>query len=125
HGGTVDKYVGDAVMAFWNAPLDDAQHALHATQAALEMQHAMRKLQPRFGGLGAPGLAMRVGLHSGPAIVGNMGSSLRFDYTALGDTVNLASRLEGANKYYGTPILLSAATAAALGDAVPMRVVDR
>ncbi|HVZ45646.1 MAG TPA: adenylate/guanylate cyclase domain-containing protein [Ramlibacter sp.] len=125
HGGTVDKYVGDAAMAFWNAPLDDPKHALHAVQAAIEMQEAMDKLQPRFRALGVEKLSMRVGVHSGPAIVGNMGSDLRFDYTALGDTVNLASRLEGANKHYGTRILLSASTAAALSGAVRLRQVDR
>jgi adenylate cyclase len=125
HGGTVDKYVGDAVMAFWNAPLDDRDHALHATQAAIGMQAAMARLQPRFRELGVEELHMRVGVHSGPAIVGNMGSDLRFDYTALGDTVNLASRLEGANKPYGTPILLSADTAAQLRGRIPLRLVDR
>jgi adenylate cyclase len=125
HGGTVDKYVGDAVMAFWNAPLDDAKHALHAVQAAVQMQEAMDALQPRFRALGVERLSMRVGVHTGPAIVGNMGSDLRFDYTALGDTVNLASRLEGANKHYGTRILLSASTAQALRGAVPLRQVDR
>ncbi|MBI5275659.1 MAG: adenylate/guanylate cyclase domain-containing protein [Burkholderiales bacterium] len=125
HGGTVDKYVGDAVMAFWNAPLDDNEHALHATQAAIGMQEAMHRLQPRFQEMGVEKLAMRVGVHSGPAIVGNMGSDLRFDYTALGDTVNLASRLEGANKPYGTPILVSASTAAQLRGKVRLRLVDR
>jgi len=125
HGGTVDKYVGDAVMAFWNAPLEDRQHALHATEAAIEMQTAMDKLQPRFREHGVEGLKMRVGVHSGPAIVGNMGSDLRFNYTAMGDTVNLASRLEGANKPYGTPILLSASTVEQLDGTVGLRLVDR
>jgi adenylate cyclase len=125
HGGTVDKYVGDAVMAFWNAPLPDPQHALHATQAAVEMQDAMDKLQPRFREHGIEGLKMRVGVHSGPAIVGNMGSDLRFNYTAMGDTVNLASRLEGANKPYGTAILVSASTAAQLQGEIGLRIVDR
>ena len=125
HGGTVDKFIGDSVMAFWGAPLDDAEHALHATQAATAMQQALDRLQPRFGALGTDRLVLRVGVHSGPAIVGNMGSDLRFEYTALGDTVNLASRLEAANKVYGTRILLSGATAQLLGGAVPLRRADR
>ena len=125
HHGTVDKFVGDAVMAFWGAPLDDDEHALNATQAAIEMQQVMQQLQPRFSTLGAAGVSMRVGLHSGPAIVGNMGSDLRFDYTALGDTVNLAARLEGANKAYGTGILLSSSTADLLRGRVGLRRVDK
>jgi len=124
-GGTVDKFVGDAVMAFWGAPLDDGEHALHGTQAAMEMQRTMDELQPRFAALGAPGVSMRVGVNSGPAIVGNMGSDLRFDYTALGDTVNLAARLEGANKAYGTGILVSSSTAELLRGRIPLRRVDR
>ena len=124
-GGTVDKFIGDAVMAFWGAPLDDAEHALHAVQAAIDMQRAMARLQPQFHAMGAGGVSMRVGLHSGPAIVGNMGSDLRFDYTALGDTVNLAARLEGANKAYGTGILLSGSTAKLVGERIALRRVDR
>ncbi|WP_395686045.1 CHASE2 domain-containing protein [Caenimonas koreensis] len=125
HHGTVDKFVGDAVMAFWGAPLDDEEHALNATRAAIEMQVVMDRLQPRFEALGAGGVSMRVGLNSGPAIVGNMGSDLRFDYTALGDTVNLAARLEGANKAYGTGILLSSSTAELLRGRIGLRRVDK
>ena len=125
HGGTVDKFIGDSVMAFWGAPLDDAEHALHATLAAVEMQAAMELLQPRFIELGAERMTLRVGVHSGQAIVGNMGSQLRFEYTALGDTVNIASRLEDANKLFGTHILLSGSTAGQLKNAVSLRRVDR
>lgn len=124
-GGTVDKFIGDAVMAFWGAPLDDPLHARHGVDTAIAMQRAIDELQPRFAEMGASEVGMRIGLHTGPAIVGNMGSEERFDYTALGDTVNLAARLEGVNKTYGTPILLSAATAAGLANLVPLRPVDR
>ena len=124
-GGTVDKFIGDAVMAFWGAPLDDPRHASHGVETAIAMQRAMDRLQPQFAEMGAGVVALRIGLHSGPAIVGNMGSEDRFDYTALGDTVNLAARLEGVNKTYGTRILLSAATVAALTRPCALRPIDR
>jgi len=125
HGGTIDKFIGDAVMAFWNAPLDDPEHAGRGCAAARAMQAEMARLREELAAEGLPELALRIGLHSGPAVVGNMGSEERFDYTAVGDTVNLASRLEGINKLYGTGILLSGATAALAGGAVPLRPVDR
>lgn len=123
NGGTVDKFIGDAIMAFWNAPLDDPDHALHACQAALEMAAAL-------GSATSPDPArsrvrMRIGIHTGPVVVGNMGSADRFDYTAIGDSVNVASRIEGANKIYGTLTLVSGATAAAVGGRLPLRRIDR
>lgn len=125
NGGTVDKFIGDAVMAFWGAPLDDADHALHAAYSAIEMQKAMQELQPKFREFGVEHLGLRIGVNSGYAIIGNMGSDLRFDYTALGDTVNLASRLEGVNKMYGTGILFSESTAESIQNRIPLRPVDR
>jgi adenylate cyclase len=124
-GGTVDKFIGDAVMAFWGAPLADPEHAKHALDAAVAMQEELERLQPEFARLGAGRLGLRIGLHSGMVVVGNMGSSRRFDYTALGDTVNFASRLEGVNKAYGTGILLSAETAKRLDPGAGLRRVDR
>jgi adenylate cyclase len=109
-GGTLDKFIGDAVMAFWNAPLDDAEHAWHACQAALEMQAMVGRLSDRWEAEGLSRQQMRIGIHTGPASVGNMGSTRRFAYTAVGDTVNLAARLEPLNNEYGTRICVSQAT---------------
>jgi adenylate cyclase len=119
-GGTVVKYLGDGMMALWGAPLDDPDHARHACESAIAMQAALAALNAEL----ATPLSMRVGVHSGDAVVGNMGSDTRFDYTATGDTVNLASRLEGVNKLYGTGILVSDATVRLAGDAVRFRRVD-
>jgi adenylate cyclase len=124
-GGTVDKYIGDAVMAFWGAPLDEPRHALRAVRAAIGMQKAMESLQPEYHAMGITNVSLRIGVNSGPAVIGNVGSEERMEYTALGDTVNLASRLEGVNKTYGTPILLSEATADGLQGEIPLRPVDR
>jgi adenylate cyclase len=110
YGGTVDKFVGDAVMAFWNAPLDDPDHAWHACQAAIDMQAEIGRLSDRWEAEGLARQQMRIGINTGPASVGNMGSTRRFAYTALGDTVNLAARLEPLNNEYGTRICISQAT---------------
>lgn len=110
HGGTVDKYIGDAVMAFWNAPLEDARHAPKAVLAAFDMQAAIQKLSQEFVANGFQEIQLGVGICTGDANVGNMGSSLRMTYTAIGDTVNLSSRTEGMTKQYGTPILVTEST---------------
>ncbi len=108
HGGTVDKYVGDAIMAFWNAPLPDPRHAERAARAALAMLATLPSLAGETAAVGLPPIRCGVGLASGPCVVGNLGSHLRFDYSALGDDVNLASRLEGLTKTYGVDVLASA-----------------
>ena len=123
--GTVDKFEGDAIMAFWGAPLPQEDQALRACRAALEQQAALLELNRIFGDKHLPPLAMRIGLHTGEAVVGNLGSQNRFDYTVIGDTVNLAARLEGLNKFYGTFILVSETTAGECGDAVEFQELDR
>jgi adenylate cyclase len=121
HRGVVDKYIGDAVMAFWGAPAPTESHALEACLTVLDQQAAMEAMNERFRAEGRPALRVRVGLCTGPATIGNMGSTQRFAYTAMGDTVNLASRLEGANKFFGTYVMMSDATRKAAGDAVVAR----
>lgn len=105
--GTIDKYIGDAVMAFWGAPIVDKDQALNACRAALSLQNRLGHLNRRWAIEGRPVLETRIGIHTGDVIVGNMGSSDRMNYTALGDTVNLAARLEGTNKMYHTHIIIS------------------
>ncbi|MFH1034138.1 MAG: adenylate/guanylate cyclase domain-containing protein [Pseudomonadota bacterium] len=109
-GGTLDKYEGDAIVAFWNAPLDQPDHALRACRAALGCQSRLAQRQAHYVARAGKPLFARIGLNSGPVVVGNLGSRTRFDYTVLGDAANLASRLEGANKLFGTPLMVSEAT---------------
>ena len=108
--GTIDKYMGDAVMAFWGAPLEDEQHALHALNAAMEMIAEMKRLKPEFEARGWPEINIGVGVNTGEMNVGNKGSEFRVDYTVLGDAVNLGSRLEGLTKVYGVDIICGEAT---------------
>jgi len=108
--GTLDKYIGDAIMAFWGAPMDDPEHARNAVLAALAMQKQCPVLNARFAARGWPALRIGVGVNSGTVRVGNMGSRLRRAYTAMGDAVNVASRLEGRTKSYGVDILVGEAT---------------
>lgn len=122
-GGTLDKYEGDAIIAFWNAPLDQPDHALRGCRAALAGQKRLQELNEHFFSLYGYNLSMRIGLNSGEAVVGNMGSSKRFDYTAMGDTVNLASRLEGACKFFGVPILMGEKTAEMVEDTILLREI--
>lgn len=110
HQGTLDKYIGDAVMAFWGAPFEEPGHAAKACKAALKMMDRVRELQKKWEAEGKPHLDIGIGLNTGMASVGNMGSALRYGYTALGDAVNLSSRLEGLNKDYGTHIIANEST---------------
>ena len=110
HQGTLDKYIGDAVMAIWGAPFDAPDHAAKCCDAAVEMLSKLTDLQKDWRARGYPQLDIGIGINTGIASVGNMGSSLRYGYTAMGDSVNLASRLEGLNKEYGTRIVVSEST---------------
>jgi adenylate cyclase len=117
HDGVIDKYIGDCIMAFWNAPLPDARHAVHAVAAAKEMRgtlvalNAERERQAAAAGQPFKPIRIGVGINTGECCVGNMGSHQRMEYTVLGDAVNLASRLEGASKTYGVDLILSESTA--------------
>jgi adenylate cyclase len=122
--GTLDKYIGDAIMSFWNAPLHQPDHAILACRAALAMEKREREIQPRLAELGGPGLLTRIGINTGPMVFGNMGSSQKFNYSVLGDAVNLASRLEGANKFYGSRIIIAQPTAAQLNGGFLLRKLD-
>ncbi len=124
-GGTVDKFEGDAIIAFWNAPLDVPDHPNVAVRAALECQSRLAELRPVFRERVGRDLYMRIGLNTGEAVVGNMGSRTRFDYTMLGDAVNLAARLEGVNKQFGTYTMISESTAAAVADGIACRELGR
>jgi adenylate cyclase len=110
HKGTVDKFVGDMVMALFGAPLDDADHADHAVQAALEMIEQLAVLNARWKAGGGTELDIGIGVNTGPMIAGNIGSEAIMSYTVIGDAVNLGSRLESLNKQYGTRMIISDAT---------------
>jgi adenylate cyclase len=109
--GFLDKYIGDCVMAFWNAPFEQRDHAVRACRTALAMKKRLAEIQPQLAELGAPGLTSRIGVNTGPATFGMKGSSYKFNYSTIGDPVNYASRLEGANKNYGSGIMLGEDTA--------------
>ncbi|MFN2310079.1 MAG: adenylate/guanylate cyclase domain-containing protein, partial [Gammaproteobacteria bacterium] len=108
--GTIDKYVGDMIMAFWGAPVADPQHADHAIAAALDMLHALEDLRSEFAREGLPAIAIGIGVNSGVMNVGDMGSQYRRAYTVIGDAVNLASRLEGLTKFYGVDLVVGPRT---------------
>ncbi|UZE49731.1 CHASE2 domain-containing protein [Rhodopseudomonas sp. P2A-2r] len=128
--GTIDKYMGDAIMAFWNAPLDDAEHEINSCAAALDMLERIdalnreREIEAQQGGHVYIPMQVGIGLNTGTCVVGNMGSDLRFDYSVLGDSVNLASRLEGQSKEYGFPIIVGSKTALAAKDRFAILELD-
>jgi adenylate cyclase len=122
--GLLDKYIGDGLMAVYGAPLQDPDHAYRACRSALEMMQELRALQARWAAQGLPFLNIGIGINTAVMVVGNMGSDLRFDYTVMGDGVNLASRLEGANKEYGTNIIVSESTWAQVRERLATRELD-
>nr|HPN83270.1 adenylate/guanylate cyclase domain-containing protein [Spirochaetota bacterium] len=122
--GTVDKFEGDAIIAFFGAPVPFEDHALRACLASLEMQARVAEMRPLWKKKYGHELFVRMGINTGPMVVGNMGSRNRFDYTMMGDSVNLAARLEGVNKYYGTYTMASEFTVKDLGDAIVTRELD-
>jgi adenylate cyclase len=122
--GLLDKYIGDAVMAFWGAPMETPDHAARCCNAALDMQASLARLNESWEAAGLPRLVVRIGINTGEAVIGNFGSARRFSYTAVGDAVNLASRLEHLNEDYDTRIMLTDATLAALGDDFICREID-
>ncbi len=125
NNGTIDKYIGDSIMAYWNAPETDEDHLAHACRAALEVAAASRKLADKWHSRGRPVFRTRIGVHTGPAVVGNVGTRERINYTLVGTVANQASRLEGLNKAYGTDILVSGEVAGAVADRFIWRLVDR
>jgi adenylate cyclase len=125
YDGTLDKFIGDAIMAIWGAPLDDEDHAAKAVRASMAMMDQLRASQTDFAARGLPVIEIGIGINTGIVSVGNFGSRERFDYTVMGDNVNLASRLEGLNKEYGPNIIISEFTKAALGDRFFCRIVDK
>ncbi|OSM00420.1 adenylate/guanylate cyclase domain-containing protein [Magnetofaba australis] len=124
HDGTVDKFEGDAIIAFWGAPLDQSDHAVRACLASVEMQQHMTAYRAELVERGQPLLNVRMGLNSGPMVVGNMGSKQRMDYTMMGDAVNLAARLEGANKFFASYTMISEFTYALAKDHIDVRELD-
>lgn len=124
-GGTVDKFIGDAVMAFWGAPLLNQNHAYHACVAAIKTQKRMVQLNERLISDGKPPLTVRIGIHSDAVLVGNIGSMERLSYTVMGDGVNIASRLEGINKEFGTKICISHALFKEAGERLWVRPIDQ
>jgi adenylate cyclase len=124
-GGFVNKFEGDAIMAFWGAPLPAERQAALAMRAALRCQEKLETLNDEFAAAGLPRLGMRVGVNSGEVIVGNIGSRRRFEYTVIGDAVNLASRLEGINKQYGTRVICGSLSARMAAGEMLLRRLDR
>ncbi|PKN33781.1 MAG: adenylate/guanylate cyclase domain-containing protein [Deltaproteobacteria bacterium HGW-Deltaproteobacteria-19] len=124
-GGTVDKFEGDAIIAFWNAPIEQPDHAVRCVRSALRCQAKLAEMRPGFKKSMGKDLKMRIGINTGSAVVGNMGSHSRFDYTMIGDAVNLAARLEGINKQFGTYTMISQTSMDQMSGAFPVREISR
>jgi adenylate cyclase len=124
NNGTLDKYIGDAQMAFWNAPLDDADHAKNAVRTALDMLKDLETFNEEVEREGIPAFGMGLGINTATVVVGNMGSTQRFDYTCLGDGVNLAARLEGQSKPYGVKLIVGPQTAELVRDVYQVVELD-
>lgn len=122
--GTVDKYIGDAVMAYWNAPKDCEDHAFKSCKAAIQSLHNLSFLQKEWARLNKPIFSVRIGINTGNVVLGNIGTEEHLSYTVMGDNVNLASRLEGLNKTYGTSIIITDSTLKACGDKLVTRPID-
>jgi len=125
HGGVVDKYIGDGIMAFWGAPQDDSEHALHACQCALDMLKVLPSINAKWKETGGADCSIRIGINTGEAVVGNIGSSEHLNYTVIGDSVNVASRLEELNKFYDSVIIISHTTYALAHEYFNLRFLDR
>ena len=124
HGGTIDKFMGDCIMAFWNAPIDDPDHQIHAVDAAMEMQEELEMLNAELVAEGLPQIKIGIGINTGEALVGNMGSLQRFDYSVIGDAVNLASRLESSSKTLGKTLVIGEYTVEAAKNNYNFTYVD-
>jgi len=124
HGGTMDKFIGDATMAFWGAPLPDPDHPLHATQAAIAMYRAVVEVNQELAALRIPKISIGVGVNTGQVVLGNIGSSQKLDYTVIGDSVNLGARLEGLTKEYGVGVLVSEFTREHIYRQIPCALID-
>jgi adenylate cyclase len=124
YDGTLDKYMGDAIMAIFGAPLDQTDHAERCCNAALDMLRELNGLHAKWRAQGLPEIRIGIGINTGEMVVGNMGSDVKFEYTVIGDNVNLGSRLEGTNKEYGTTIIVSEFTHGLVADRMVMRELD-
>jgi adenylate cyclase len=124
NGGTIDKFMGDCIMAFWNAPLDNDKHREMAVKSAIEMQEELLKLNMNLSVEGLPRINIGIGINTGEALVGNMGSRQRFDYSVIGDAVNLASRLESSSKTLGKTLVIGEDTRHSIETVYPFEYID-